>query len=261
MMKNLLSCTCAALLTFAAASPCFAADSPWSGTWKENLAKDKLTGETIVITAKGSGYHFTNGPVSYDFSCDGKPYTTFAKNTITCSSASDGGLDFTTTANGKVTSKSHRSFSPDGKQMTMNSTEYREDGTTTNNVIVRSRKSGTKGMVGEWVNAKVTPSEPEVMTTRVDGDMFHMQSQHAKTSIDAKLDGTDSKVVGPMVPTGAIASFKSLGPHKLQYAFKLNGKVMDEGTLTLSPDGKTLTETSWAPGKENEKTSEVYDKQ
>jgi hypothetical protein len=261
MMKNLLSCTCAALLTFAAASPCFAADSPWSGTWKENLAKDKLTGETIVITAKGSGYHFTNGPVSYDFSCDGKPYTTFAKNTITCTSTSDGGLDFTTTANGKVTSKSHRSFSPDGKQMTMNSTEYREDGTTTNNVIVRNRKSGTKGIVGEWVNAKVTPSEPEVMTIKVDNDMFHMQGQHAKTSIDAKLDGTDTKVVGPMVPAGAIASYKSLGAHKLQYSFKLNGKVMDEGTLTLSPDGKTLTDTSWAPGKENEKTSEVYDKQ
>lgn len=143
----------------------------------------------------------------------------------------------------------------------MNGTQYREDGTKASWVTVRNRKSGSKGIVGEWVNAKVTPSEPEVMTTRVDGDMFHMQQQHAKTSIDAKLDGTDSKVVGPMVPVGAIASYKSLGPHKLQYTFKLSGKAMVEGTLALSPDGKTLTDTSWSPGKENEKTSEVYDKQ
>lgn len=260
-MKNLIWCTCAAFLSVAAVSPCFAADSPWNGTWKENLAKDKLTGETMVITAKGSGYHFTNGPISYDFSCDGKPYTTLANDTITCTSTSDGGFDITTTANGKLTSKSHRSFSPDGKQMTMKGTEYRGDGTTANWITVRNRKSGSKGIVGEWVNAKVTPSEPEVVTTRVDGDMFHMQQQHAKTSIDAKLDGSDSKVDGPTIPAGAIASYKSLGPHKLQYTFKLNGKDMVEGTLTLSPDGKTLTDTSWSPGKENEKTSEVYDKQ
>jgi hypothetical protein len=250
-----------ALLAFTAASPCFAADSPWSGTWKENLAKGKLTGDTVTITEKGSGYHFTNGPISYDFSCDGKPYTTLANNTISCTSTSDGGFDLTTTANGKLTSKSHRSFSPDGKQMTMNITNYREDGTTSNAVIVRTRKSGSKGLVGEWVDSKVTPSEPDVMTTKVDGDMFHMQGQHAKTSIDAKLDGTESKVVGPMVPAGATASYKSVSSHKLQYAFKVDGKVMGEGTLTLSPDGKTLTDTSWSPGKEAEKTMQVYDKQ
>lgn len=260
-MKYLLCGTCAALLAFTVASPSFAADSPWSGTWKENLAKDKLTGDTVTITAKGAGYHFTNGPVSYDFACDGKPYNTFANNTLTCTSTSDGGFDLTTTANGKVTSKSHRSFSPDGKQMTMKMTNYQEDGTTTNTVLVRNRKSGSKGLVGEWVDSKVTPSEPDVITIKVDGDKFHMQGQHAKTSIDAKLDGTDTKVVGPMVPTGATAAYKTVSSHKLQYAFKVGGKAMSEGTLTLSPDGKTLTDTSWSPGKETEKTSEVYDKQ
>jgi hypothetical protein len=260
-MKILLCCTCTALLAFAAVLPCLAADSPWSGTWKENLAKDKLTGDTVTITAKGSGYHFTNGPISYDFSCDGKPYTTIANNTLTCTSASDGSLDLTMTANGKVTSKTHRTFSADGKQMTMNITDFRGDGTKTNTIVVRTRKSGSKGLVGEWVDSKVTPSEPDVMTTKVDGGMFHMQSQHSKTNIDARLDGTDAKVTGPTVPAGATASYKSVTPHNLRYTFKLAGKVISEGTLTLSPDGKTLTDTSWSPGKEGEKTSQVYEKQ
>lgn len=260
-MKKLIWSTCAAFLTFAAVSPCFAADSPWSGTWKENLAKGKLTGETVVITAKGSGYHFSNGPIEYDFACDGKPYVTAGNGTIACTPTSDGGFDMTQAANGKVRSKQHRTFSADGKTMTMNITVHRDDGTTANVVTVRQRKSGTKGLVGEWVNAKVTPKEPTVQTITVKGDMLHLESQHSKDTVDAKLDGSEGKVAGPTVPPGLVASYKSVSANELDYSYKLSGKTMDEGTLTLSPDGKTLTDVSWMHGKESEKTTAVFDKQ
>ena len=260
-MKKLLYSAFAALLSLAAVSPCFAADSPWTGTWKENLSKSKLAGSTIVITKTATGYHFTSGVVAYDFALDGKPVKTAGTGTIAYSAASDGGIDVVQTANGAVVLKQHRTFSADGKLMTMKNTSFAADGTTSTSETVRKRMSGTTGLVGEWVNAKVTDTEPTVMTTAVKGDMLHLQLLHSKVSFDAKLDGTDAPVSGPRVSPGSTASYKSASPAKLTYTNKLNGTVMSQGVMMLSADGKTITDETWIPGKESEKTIEVYEKQ
>jgi nuclear transport factor 2 (NTF2) superfamily protein len=54
---------------------------------------------------------------------------------------------------------------------------------------------------------------------------------------------------------------KPEGANKLHYQRKLNGKVMNEGTYTLSADKKTMTEESWNAGRETDKVTIVYDKQ
>jgi hypothetical protein len=36
---------------------------------------------------------------------------------------------------------------------------------------------------------------------------------------------------------------------------------MQKGVDTVSSDGKSLTSVNWAPGKESEKTIDVYDRQ
>jgi hypothetical protein len=81
-MKKLLCCACAAVLSLAAVSPCFAAaaDSPWNGTWKENEAKSTLSGNTVTYMAKRGGqFHYSNGgSIEYDFACDGKAYPTIS---------------------------------------------------------------------------------------------------------------------------------------------------------------------------------------
>jgi hypothetical protein len=40
----------------------------------------------------------------------------------------------------------------------------------------------------------------------------------------------------------------------------LQGKVYAKGVMSVSADGKTLTDTSWVPGKESEKEVVVYTK-
>jgi hypothetical protein len=261
-MKKLMVCACAAVLSMAAVSPCFAADSPWSGTWKENVEKSKLTGATVTITAKGAGYHFSNGPTQYDFACDGKSYLMQGTETLTCKATTDGGFDFVMSYSGTEAIKQRRSFSPDGKLMTMTSTSKAPDGTSSTTVLVRERKSGTTGMVGEWVNAKDTESGtvPQHKTT-VTGDMIHIDYPHLQQVVDAKLDGSDGKVTGSRIPPGASVTFKAMGANTLLYTQKLNGKVMSEATWTLSPDGKSYTAVSWLTGKEGEKTTVVFDKQ
>ena len=52
-MKKLLSCACAALLACLFVQPVLAAegaDAKWTGTWKMNMDKSQLTGDTFLIT-------------------------------------------------------------------------------------------------------------------------------------------------------------------------------------------------------------------
>jgi hypothetical protein len=259
-MKKLLPCALAALLSLAA-SPCLAADSPWNGTWKENLAKGKLTGGSVTITAKGAAYHFASGSIEYDFACDGKPYTSAGATTVACTPTPDGGFDFIQATNSAVVSKQHRTFSADGKLMIMKTTVFSPDGTTSTSENSRQRKGPGAGLVGEWVNTKVAPAEASVIITTVTGDTIHNQFLHDRITVDAKLDGADAVVSGPTVSPGTTFAYKAVSPTKLSYTAKLNGKVMSEGTITLSADATSFTFESWLPTRPAEKTVSVYEKQ
>jgi hypothetical protein len=56
-------------------------------------------------------------------------------------------------------------------------------------------------------------------------------------------------------------SFKALKPNETKYVMKVNGKVDSVGTQTIAADGRSFSDVSWTPGKENEKQTAVYVKQ
>jgi hypothetical protein len=261
-MKKVLCCACAALLTTAAASPCFAKDSPWTGTWKENQAKSKLSGDTITFAAKGGGvFHYSNGgSIEYDFACDGKSYPTLGDRSITCTGTPENGMDLTTMAHGTVLAKYHRAISADGRTMTIHGTAMRPDGKTEDFDEVYKRLSGTKGLAGKWLDVKDKEQDDAVMVMAVDDKMLHIEEPSQKEVIDSKLDGSDGKVNGPNIPPGAAPAYKLISPNKISYQIKLSGKVLYDGTYTLSADGKTLTAEEWVPGKMAEKEIMVYEK-
>ena len=261
-LNKLTIAVLAATFSVAAAGTCVAADSDWNGTWKENLAKSKLTGNHFMVTEKPGGkMHFSSGAISYDFACDGKPYDVVPGRTLTCTGNPQAGYDMTMAVNGETINKQHRTFSADGKEMTIKGTEYRADGSTSDFTGVRKREGAGTGMVGTWIQAELKDQKPDVQTWQVNGDTLQMQSAAEKMTIDAKLDGSDTKVSGPNVPPGWTVAMKSEGTNKLRYERKLNGKLMGEGTYTLSADKKMMTETSWIPGREMEKNTVIWDKQ
>jgi hypothetical protein len=59
---------------------------------------------------------------------------------------------------------------------------------------------------------------------------------------------------------GWTMSAKKSGPHAIEIVDKLNGKPLYQVAMTVSADGKTLTETGNAVGV-NEKFKAVYDRQ
>jgi hypothetical protein len=261
-MKKLLCCACAALFTMFAASPCFAKDSPWNGTWKENQAKSKLSGDTITFTAKSGGvFHYSNGgTIEYDFACDGKSYSTLGDRSISCTGTPESGMDLTSTAHGTVLAKYHRAISADGRTMTIHGTEVRPDGKTEDFDEVYKRVTGSKGLAGKWLDVKDKEQDESVMVVTIADKMLHIEVPSQKEVIDGKLDGSDGKVNGPNIPPGAAPAYKSVTSNKISFEIKLSGKVLYDGTYTLSADGKTLTEEEWVPGRMAEKDSVVYEK-
>ncbi|HXS11912.1 MAG TPA: hypothetical protein VN734_04365 [Acidobacteriaceae bacterium] len=257
-MKKRLYFACAVVAL--AAAPCFAAGSSWDGTWKLNVAKSKFTGDTFTIEAKGNMMHFSNGVVAFDFACDGKAYPVIADRTSTCSGSPAAGYDFESKAGDKVLAKSHRTFSADGKTMTIHGTQMRADGTSPEFTDVYKRQSGTSGLEGKWMNVK-SQGASDTMVIQTKGDWIKLDFPEFKVTVEGKMDGSQLPVTGTNIPPGVTQSFKTDGANKLHYTEMYNGKVLDEGTQTLSADGKTLVDESWAPGKMNEKTTAVYERQ
>jgi hypothetical protein len=66
--------------------------------------------------------------------------------------------------------------------------------------------------------------------------------------------------VGPTVPEGLTISATKNGAKSFNFIEKMNGKALVQGTLSVSPDGKTLTNVSSAMKEQNKRTA-VYDKQ
>jgi hypothetical protein len=238
-----------------------AADSPFAGTWKENVEKSKLTGDTFTYAKTARGYQYSNGTtVTYVFAIDGKDYPMLADRTVAWTAAGENAWDSVTkAAGGVVLSKTHRVLSPDGKEITSTVTIYRPDGTTEEETDVLGRVGAGHGLAGEWKIVK-TQVMSDTMTIAVpSGGRFELAFPSFQETIAGATDGTASPVKGPTIPAGLVARYKAVGPGKWEYSTSLKGKVYARGTLTVS--GATLTRTSWIPGKETEKSIEVYDKQ
>lgn len=259
-MKKTLYCGCAAFVL--AVAPCFAAGSTWDGTWKLDIAKSKMTGDTFTIESKANGVmHFSNGStISYDYTCDGKAYLVIADRTITCTGSPAAGYDYVSKAGNTVLDKWHRSISADGNTLTEHGTEMRADGTTSDFNNVYKRQSGSKGLGGKWMNVKSEGGADSVVI-QTKGDWIQFYSPADKVTVKGKMDGSSLPVTGPTIPPGAFESIKPDGPNKMHFAVKYKDKVLDEGTRTLSADGKTFVEEEWVPGKMSEKATLVYDRQ
>ena len=257
-MKNRLYCVCAVMAL--AAAPCLAAGSSWDGTWKLNEAKSKMTGSTTTITQNGKMYMADSGAFKFSFACDGKDYNILADATTSCAGS---GRSYTLVVKvrGKLYSTTKREISADGKTLTDVTTGTRPDGTAFTDHETDTRVGAGSGMAGTWKETAIKNSAPGILVLKVNGDVLHFENPVFKETSDAKLDGTPAAIMGPSVPAGLTTWNKSKGPNKVESSVILNGKELGRDVMTLSADGKTITDVSWTPGKESEKQTYVYERQ
>lgn len=267
-MLKLLRCACTAALLTGYPLLSFGSGSPWNGTWKLNDAKSNFTGDVFSITMKDDGsFNYSDGPISYDFACNGNPYSTFANRTITCTGGPQRGFTFTMKAGSTVLSKSYRVISPDGKTMTVQDTDVNPNGTSSSYEEVYKRigeTSGTKSTVGlaaKWKNVSAKETGTHTMVINVSGNMIQVQYPESQETVAGKMDGSDLKVNGPNIPAGAFETFKPEGSNKLHFTIKYKDKVLQEGNETLSQGGNVLTMEEWLPGNTANKKTLIYDRQ
>jgi|ERR1700683_10082 len=240
-----------------------AADSPLAGTWRLNVEKSKLTGDTFTYTATATGFQYSNGStVKFDFATDGKDYPAMPGRTVAWTKSGDNTWDsIYKDGHGTVLSKVHRVLSPDGNTMTVSSTDYRADGTKSEETIVRARVSGGPGLAGTWKEVKVSPAADTQIISVPSAGHVKYEFPRDKEFVEGPLDGTPSRYQGPSAPEGATVAFRQRAPNELEWSYAIKGTVMQKGVDTVSSDGKSLTSVNWAPGKESEKTIDVYDRQ
>ena len=242
----------------AASTAAMAADSPFSGTWKLDITKSHFTGDTMDYSKTATGMRYADGAVTYDFVADGKDYAVMPGRTTSWTKSGAGAWDTVSKADGKIVVKSHKMLSADGSSLTSTWTEYRPDGTTAKGSSVYKRISGSAGLAGKWKDVKVQATNDLMKIMVPAAGHYEMVSPAYKSTIVGLTDGTPAPINGPTVPAGAMASYKATGADTWDYTINVQGKVYEKGVLTVSPDGRTLTDTSWTPGKESEKAIAVY---
>lgn len=242
----------------------FAADSPWTGTWKLDETKSHLSGDTFSYS-KGSGdlIHYSDGStISYDFAIDGKEYRSAYGRTTTWTASGKDAWDQVTKFDGRVLDRSHRTLSSDGKTLIITTTGSRADGSTSNEETVYQRLSGAGTLIGSWRSVKVKGGGGPgtfVISSPAEG-ILHIVLPEQDQSTEGRADGTDHPITGSTAPPGFTTAFRFVAPTKISYVLKVNGKPDSYGEWSLAADGKSFTDESWSPGKENEKTTAVYNR-
>ena len=100
---------------------------------------------------------------------------------------------------------------------------------------IRARPART-AYWGTWKSTAVTLSSPNELIIRDLGlDRLEFQVPAMKARADLTLDGKETAVAGPDLPTGLRLSLTRVGPYTLHLVQKLNGTTTSSSMPTPSP--------------------------
>jgi hypothetical protein len=99
------------------------------------------------------------------------------------------------------------------------------------------------------------------MALRLDNKSLHIAFVESGQFSDLPLDGSDATMHGPGVSQGVTMAIKPRGSREFITLRKFNGQIINEGSLKLSGDGRTLVEEYWRPDRPSERAVLVYERQ
>jgi len=233
----------------------------WNGTWRANSSKSNFQGPIVTISISADGeYRYDYVTSSITFRCDGKDRQVGNNATRACVKRSDTVLDLIRKDNRVKTSAFHWELSAGGKVLTLLATAFGTNGPVSTDQIVYSRLSGSSDFVGHWRNTSYLQKYAE-MTMKLDNQALHIGYPNAGQYIDAALDGVDTADHGPHAQEGATSAVRAAGNREFHTVTKRHDKVLTQGSLELSKDGRTITDTWWIPDQPSDKSTLVYEKQ
>jgi hypothetical protein len=223
-----------------------------------NPAKSTFQGKVLTISISGDGEYRFDENSSPTIRCDGKERPIGNNRMLVCVKTGETALDITLKENGVKTRATRDQLSTDGKIFTTTVTEYRPNGPVVTSQIIFSRLSGSSGFAGQWRDANDVRQHAD-MTLRLDNQALHIDYPAAGQQIDAPLDGVETAVHGPILE-GITFAARPAGSREFLIETKRHGKVLTQGSLKLSNDGRVVTDSWWNPDRPDDKGTLVYDK-
>jgi len=239
-----------------------AAQNPFEGTWKLNQSKSKFTGEILKYEKKPSGAMLQSaGGIEFEFKIDGADYPFPLGGTVSYRQENDHTWISVYKLKGKELRTRQLTLSADGRTLTTTTTGTKPNGEAFKEVYTGQRIAGGPGLAGTWKSTEVKISSPGTFQITAPGpNALTLSSPEYQFLCKAQLDGKDYPATGPTVPEGFTMSLKRIGPRQIEYIYKHKGKPIYEGKMTVSADGRTLTEESWPVGMKQETITAVYEK-
>jgi hypothetical protein len=250
-----------AVVMLVAAGTAFA-ESPFAGKWKLDPSQSKLTGDTIRFASGTDGEMMsTSQGHTTKFKLDGKAVKTWAGDEVSWKKIDDNTYKSHATQNGVDLGTTTWTIASDGKSLKVENKGKNPDGSSFDDVSEYARVSGTHGLLGSWKSTKADLSGDRTYEIADKGpNELTWNIPEIKGVLNVKLDGKDYAPVGPTVPKGLTIALVKASPHTLKMTEKMNGEVTLHSTMTVSADGKKITEVG-SPAKTNEPFTEVWIKQ
>jgi hypothetical protein len=251
---------CAVAVVIAVAGSAAAQDPTFAGTWKLNMSKSQLTGQTVKFEKKPDGLiTFDSQGFKYDFSLDGKEHPTPDGGTTAWKQVNATTWDATQRANGKVIGTYHSVVKGDSLALVIKMTK--PDGTLSDDMTSNwTRMSGGPGFFGTWKSTEVKGAAPgiELALKGATGITFNIPD--AQMACTGSFDGKDYPVAMAGKPIKQTLAFERQGAKAFKITTKIDGKPYYTDVFTLSADGKTLTDEGM-PTAANEPSKLVYERQ
>jgi hypothetical protein len=251
MKKLVFLCTIATAL--------IAADLPYVGKWKVNLAKSDFGQTTFTFESlPGGEWQASAFGITYKFKMDGKDYPDGMGGTVAWKAVDADTWDSVSKANGRVTENDTFKLSADGKTLTQTSKQMKASGGSLDATTVYDRASGGPSLAGKWKTKKVSGGSETIEMSASGADGLAFKDPDMGMTCDAKLDGKDYPCTGPMLPPGFTVAMKN-NPRSLDLTVKKDGKPFFQGTYTVAADGKSMTELG-TPAAGGEKFKIFFDR-
>jgi len=231
------------------------AQAELAGTWKLNPEKSHLPSEWMHYTAADNGaIRYTEGGTTYTFKTDGTPvprsFHTSIKLDLRYSKESESHYTQRQLLQGKLISTETIEISPDNRKLTMDMEINEKDGSTTHAWTRSYERVGTgQGLLGDWRSDAVDGYR---ITNNGDGSItfetiFWKDPANAEFTagwqVVLRPDGAYAPTAGPHAMPHVTMALAPTKDGSYQMLHQISGKPAGQSLLTLSFDGKSLTES------------------
>ena len=247
------------VLIFAGVAGAAASEASFSGNWKLNLEKSQLSGQTFTIEKTASGkYHYDSQGFGFDFDLIGKEYPTPDGGTTSWKAVDASTWVSTSRMNGKVVATYHESLHKDAIEGVMK--VMKPDGSVVAESVTFTRVSGGPGFLGKWKSGDVKGAPTTLVILTNTPNHITVKYPEFAQVCDGSFDGKDYVLKTKGVPSKMTLAFEKTGDNSFRITTKLDGKPFYTDIVTVSPDGKVLTDEGNSVSA-NEPVKSIYDRQ